>query len=143
METLFRGLLHINAARKVAVVHLMRWWQLFPKIFLCSYPFLAHLKSIFVAGTSWKVTQVKAKFTWLTFVRSEEDDSLGLVPFNISLYNYLPWGLSQYFLLLGRILVSKWGLRPNIKVQVFAPHIPLLYFVDKYIVHAVTILVKL
>ena len=25
---LFRGLLHINAARKVAAVHLMRWWQL-------------------------------------------------------------------------------------------------------------------
>ena len=25
---LFRGLLHINAARKVAAVHLMQWWQL-------------------------------------------------------------------------------------------------------------------
>ena len=24
---LFRGLFHINAARKVAAVHLMRWWQ--------------------------------------------------------------------------------------------------------------------
>ena len=25
VETLFRGLLYINAARKVAVMHLMRW----------------------------------------------------------------------------------------------------------------------
>ena len=25
---LFRGILHINAVRKVAAVYLMRWWQL-------------------------------------------------------------------------------------------------------------------
>ena len=62
LETLFRGLLHFNAAKKAAVVHLMRWQQLFPKIFPCSYPFLAHLKHIFIVGISWKVTQVKAKF---------------------------------------------------------------------------------
>ena len=36
LRILFRGLLHINAARKVAAVHLMWWWQLFSKIFL--YP---------------------------------------------------------------------------------------------------------
>ena len=30
---LFRGLLHINAVRKVTAVHLMRWWQpLLPNI---------------------------------------------------------------------------------------------------------------
>ena len=63
LKTLFKGLLHINAVRKAAVVHLMRWQQLFPKIFPCSYPFLAHLKSIFVAGISWKFTQVKPKLT--------------------------------------------------------------------------------
>ena len=40
LRTLFRGILHINAARKVAAVHLMRWWQLIPKIFL--YPYLLH-----------------------------------------------------------------------------------------------------
>ena len=38
LRPLFRGLLHINAARKVAAVHLMRWWQLFPQIFLYPYP---------------------------------------------------------------------------------------------------------
>ena len=40
LRTLFRGILHINAARKVAAVYLMRWWQLIPKIFL--YPYLLH-----------------------------------------------------------------------------------------------------
>ena len=101
------------------IVHLMRWQQLFPKIFPCSYPFFAHLKSIFVVGLSWKVTQVKPKFTLLTFVRSEEDNSLGLVPSNISLHDHLLWGLSKHFLLLGRTLASKWGLGPNMKVRVF------------------------
>ena len=70
-----------------------------------------HLKSIFTAGTSWKVIQVKMKFTLLTFVRSEEDDSLGLL-----------WGFSERFILLGCTLVSNRGLRSNVTVQVFAPH---------------------
>ena len=73
LKVLFRGLLHINAAKKAAVVHLMQWQQLFSQKFLCSYPFLVHLKSIFTAGASWKVTQVKTKFTLLTIVRSEEN----------------------------------------------------------------------
>ena len=58
LKTLFRGLLHINAARKAAAVHLMRWWQLFPKIFLYSYHLRTRLKSIFIVGISWKITQV-------------------------------------------------------------------------------------
>ena len=81
-----------------------------------------HLKSIFMAGTSWKVIQVKMKFTLLTFVRSEEDDSLGLVLLNISLFVHLLWGFPKRFLILGCTLVSNWGLRSNVKVQVFAPH---------------------
>ena len=39
LRPLFRGLLHIHAARKVAAMHLMRWCQLFPKIFLYLYHF--------------------------------------------------------------------------------------------------------
>ena len=58
LKTLFRGLLHINAVKKAAVVHLMRWWQLFPKIFLYSYHLRTHLKSIFIVGISWKIAQV-------------------------------------------------------------------------------------
>ena len=77
------------------------------------------LKSIFVAGISWKITQVKQKLTWPTFVRSEEDNPLGSLPTNISLHDHPPWGLSKHLLLLGRIFVTKWGLRPNIKVQAF------------------------
>ena len=58
LKTLFRGLLHINAAKKAATVHLMRWWQLFPKIFLYPYHLRTRLKSIFIVGVSWKITQV-------------------------------------------------------------------------------------
>ena len=58
LKTLFRGLLHINAARKAAAVLLMRWWQLFPKIFLYPYHLYTRLKSIFIVGISWKITQV-------------------------------------------------------------------------------------
>ena len=55
---LFRGLLHINEARKVATVHLMWWWQLFPKIFMYPYHLRTRLKSIFIVEVSWKITQV-------------------------------------------------------------------------------------
>ena len=79
--------------------------------------------SIFFAGTSWKVTQVKMKFTLLTFVRSEEDDSLGLVPLIISLFVQLLWGFPKRFFLLGRTLASKQGFKPNTEAQVLAPHI--------------------
>ena len=58
LRTLFRDLLHINVARKVAAVHLMRWWQLFPKIFLYPYHLRTCLKSIFIVGVPWKITQV-------------------------------------------------------------------------------------
>ena len=58
LRTLFRGLLHINAAKKVATVHLMRWWQLFLKIFLYPYRLRTCLKSILIVGVSWKITQV-------------------------------------------------------------------------------------
>ena len=59
LKVLFKGLLHLNATRKVAVVYLMQWWQLFSQIFLCSYPFPIHLKFIFTARVSWKVIQGK------------------------------------------------------------------------------------
>ena len=58
LRILFKGLLHINAARKVAAVHLMRWQQLFPKIFLYLYRLRTCLKSIFNVGVSWKITQI-------------------------------------------------------------------------------------
>ena len=54
--------------------------------------------------------------------QAEEDDSLGLVPLNISLFVHLLWGFLKRFILLGRTLVSNQGLRSNVTVQVFAPH---------------------
>ena len=104
-------------------MHLMRWQQLFPQIFLCSYPFPVHLTSIFVAGASWKVVQGKTKLTLLTYVRFEEDDPLGPTPLDIYLLYYLLRGLFPCFLLLGRIVIKKWDFKPNAKAQVLAPTI--------------------
>ena len=60
---------------------------------------------------------------WLIFIRSEEDDPFGPRPSTISWRNHQFWDLPSYLLLLGRIPISKWGLRPNIRVQAFAPTI--------------------
>ena len=97
----------------------------FPKIFLCPYHLLSHLKFIFIAGISWNITQVKRMPTRLTFVRSKENDPLGLLPLTFSLHNQSLWDFSSHLLLLGRIPISKWDLRPNTKVQAFAPQWPL------------------
>ena len=58
LRTLFRGLLHINAVRKVAAVHLMWWWQFFPMIFLYPYRLRTCLKSIFIVEVSQNITQI-------------------------------------------------------------------------------------
>ena len=128
LRPLFRGLLHINAARKVAAVYLMRWWQLFPKIFPYSYLLRTCLKSILIVGVSWKITQVTRMLTRLIFVRFEEGNLLGPQPSTLSLRNYLLWGLRSHLPLLERIPISKQGLRPNIKIQAFAPTIALQNF---------------
>ena len=81
------------------------------------------MKSIFTAGASWKVTQVKTKLTLLTFVRSEEDDPLGPTPLDTYLLYYLLRGLSPCFHLLGRIIIKEWDFKPSAKAQVLAPTI--------------------
>ena len=123
LRPLFSRLLHINAARKVVVVHLMRWQQLFPKIFLYSYPLRTCLKSILIVGISWKITQVTRILARLIFVRFEEGNLFGPQPSTLSLRNYLFWGLSSHLLLLGCISISNQGLRPNVQIQAFAPTI--------------------
>ena len=121
LRPLFRGLLQINAAKKVATVHLMRWWQLFPKIFLYPYPLRTCLKSILIVGVSWKIAQVTWLLARLIFIRSEEGNLLGPQPSTLSLRDYLFWGLPSYLLLLGRISISQQGLRSNVQIQAFAP----------------------
>ena len=123
LKVLFRGLLYINATRKTAVVHLMRWWQLFSQIFLCSYRFPVHLKFIFTVGVSWKVIQGKTKFTLLIFVRSEEDDPLGPTPLDTYLLYYLVRGLFSCSLLLRRIIIKEWDFKSSAKTQVLAPQL--------------------
>ena len=61
--------------------------------------------------------------TWLTFVKSEEADPFRLLSSTLSLHDHLLWSFSSHLLFLGRIPISKWSLKPNIKVQVFAPKI--------------------
>ena len=107
LRTLFRGLFHINAVRKVTAVHLMRWWQLFPKIFMYPYLLRMCLKSILIVRVSWKIIQVTRMPTRLIFVRSEEGVLLGSRPSTLSRRDYLLWGLSSHLLLLGRIPISK------------------------------------
>ena len=55
LRSLIRDFLHINATRKVAAVHLMRWWQFCPKIFLYHYLLHKCLKSILIVEVSWKI----------------------------------------------------------------------------------------
>ena len=104
---MFRGILHINAARKVVAVHLMRWWQLFPKIFLYPYPLRTCLNSILIVGVSWKIAQVTWMLTRLIFVWSEEGNLLGPQPSALSLRDFLFWGLPSHLLLLECIPISK------------------------------------
>ena len=96
-----------SLARKVAAVHLMRWWQLLSKIFL--HPYLLHtcLKSILVVRVSWKIAQIIQMLARLIFVRSEECNLLRPQPFTLSLRDYLFWGLSNHLLLFGHIPISK------------------------------------
>ena len=54
--TLFRGLLHINAARELVAKYSMRWWQFFLRYFsalILSCTFIVH---ILINRTSWNVT---------------------------------------------------------------------------------------
>ena len=63
------------------------------------------------------------KLTLLTYVRSEEDDPFGPTSLDIYLLYYLLQGLSQCFLLLGRIIIKEWDSKPNAKAQVLTPTI--------------------
>ena len=127
LRPMFRGLLHINAVRKIAAVHLMWWWQLFLKIFL--HPYLLHtcLKSILIVRVSWKIAQVTRMLTRLIFVRFEECNLLRPQPSTIFLRDYLFWSIPSHLLLLRHISISRQGLRPNIQIQAFVPTL-IIYF---------------
>ena len=102
-------------------MHLMWWQQLFPQIFLCSYPFRVHLQSIFVTGASWKVVQSKTKLTLLIYVRSKEDDPLGPTPLDIYLLYYLLRGLFHAFFSSDALLLKS-GAQAQRKSSSFRLH---------------------
>ena len=54
--SLFRCLLHINAARKVVTVHLMRWQQLFLRSFGLSPLSFKSIEHVLLSWASWKVS---------------------------------------------------------------------------------------
>ena len=54
------------------------------------------------------------------FVRSEEDDPLGLTPLDTYLLYYLLRGLSSCFFLLEHIIIKEWDFKPSAKAQVLA-----------------------
>ena len=60
--TLFKGLLHINAAKKVAAMHLMWWWQLFHRYF--EFSSLSH-----VQGAHFN--RLNIHLVWVCRVRGE------------------------------------------------------------------------
>ena len=69
--TLFKGLLNINAAKKVVTVHSMRWQQL-SKIFLRSHHPWMFMIHIFIIGASWKVIMIITTCKWDLFIMSKE-----------------------------------------------------------------------
>ena len=71
---LFRGLLHINAARKAARVYLMWWWQLFLRYF--EFSFLSR-----VQGAYFKCLSIH--LVWVCRVRGglRRSSSSDLLPF--------------------------------------------------------------
>ena len=104
-------------------MHLMWWQQLFPQIFLRSYPFPVHLKSIFVAGASWKVVQGKTKLTLLIYVKSEEDDPLGPTPW-LFICSIIYYGAFSHAFFSSDVLLLKSGtLSPTQRLKFWAPTI--------------------
>ena len=53
--SLFRCLLHVNATRKVVIVHLMRWQQLFLRSFGLSHLLFKSVGHVLLFWASWKV----------------------------------------------------------------------------------------
>ena len=79
-ETLFRGLLHINAAIKVHTMHLMWWWQLFYRYFGVFLLPSVSVRRLYVVGTSWRIIIMVRVNNWTVFNTSEEECLLRKLP---------------------------------------------------------------
>ena len=75
--SLFRCLLHINAARKVVTVHLMRWQQLFLRSFGLSHLSFKSIGHVLLSWASWKVPLAVGIQIWGMLAMSERIFILG------------------------------------------------------------------
>ena len=78
--SLFRCLLHINAARKVVTVHLMQWQQLFLRSFGLSHIPFKSIGHVVLSWASWKVPLVVGVQIWGMLAMSERIFILGHPP---------------------------------------------------------------
>ena len=75
--SLFKCLLHINAIRKVVIVHLMRWQQLFLRSFGLSHIPFKSIGHVILSWASWKVPLAVGMQIWGMLAMSERVFILG------------------------------------------------------------------
>ena len=75
--SLFRCLLHINAAGKVVTVNLMRWQQLFLRSFRLSHLPFKSIGHVLLSWASWKVPLTFGMQIWGMLAMSERVFILG------------------------------------------------------------------
>ena len=75
--SLFRFLLHINAVRKVVIVNLMQWQQLFLGSFVLSLLPFKSIGHVLLSWTSWKIPPVVGIQIWDMLAISERIFLLG------------------------------------------------------------------
>ena len=75
--SLFRCLLHINTARKVVTVHVMRWQQLFLRSFGLSHLPFKSIGHVLLSWASWKVPLAVGMRIWDMLAMSERIFILG------------------------------------------------------------------
>ena len=75
--SLFRCLLHINAVRKVVIVHLIRWQQLFLRSFGLSPLSFKSIGHVLLSWASWKIPLAVGIQIWSMLAMSERIFLLG------------------------------------------------------------------
>ena len=75
--SLFRCFLHINADRKVVIVHLMRWHQFFLRSFRLSHLPFKSIGHVLLSWASWKVSLPIGMQIWGMLAMSERIFILG------------------------------------------------------------------
>ena len=124
---LFRSLLHINAARKLAAGHLMRWQQLFLRYFLAPILPVRFNMHVPLSRVSCRVTLGSRIAIWSVLHSSEENNPPWTTFPDLStrmlLIEFWTWYPYCYLLVLGPINVLGQNPRPNIQFWALIPTI--------------------